>query len=61
MRNWDCYRIPAPAKTNAQGEKAMTYQIVSERKLRSEVKICHPEEVYKIVKRYADAKQEHFM
>jgi hypothetical protein len=35
----------------------MTYQIVSERKLKRKVKIIHPGEVYKLVKRYADAKQ----
>jgi DNA repair protein RadC len=39
----------------------MTYQIVSERKLRHEVKIGNPEEAYKVVKRYADTKQEHFI
>jgi DNA repair protein RadC len=61
MKNWVCYRFPVPAKTKAQGEKAMTYQIVSERKLRREVKISHPDEAYKVVKRYADSKQEHFI
>ena len=39
----------------------MTYQIVSERRLKRSVKITNPEEVYKLVKRYAGAKQEHFI
>ena len=39
----------------------MTYQIVSERKLKRRVKIESPEEVYPLVKRYAAAKQEYFI
>jgi DNA repair protein RadC len=39
----------------------MTYQIVSERKLRREVKIGNPDEVYALLKRYAGARQEHFI
>jgi DNA repair protein RadC len=39
----------------------MTYQIVSERKLRRKVKIENPDEVYKLVKRYAEAEQEQFI
>jgi len=39
----------------------MNYQIVSERRLKHSVKITNPEEVYKLVKRYAGAKQEHFI
>jgi DNA repair protein RadC len=39
----------------------MKYQIVSERKLRRKVKIENPDEVYKLVKRYAESKQEHFI
>jgi DNA repair protein RadC len=39
----------------------MTYQIVSERKLKRKVKIGNPGEVYKIVKRYAEAQQEQFI
>ena len=39
----------------------MTYQIISERKLRRNVKIIQPVDVYTLVKRYAVAKQEHFL
>jgi DNA repair protein RadC len=39
----------------------MTYQIVSERKLKRKVKIENPQEVYRLVKRYAEAKQEQFI
>jgi DNA repair protein RadC len=39
----------------------MKYQIISERRLRKDVKIKHPEEVYELVKRYAKAKQEQFI
>ena len=39
----------------------MTYQIVSERKLKREAKIKSPSEVYELVKRYAALKQEHFI
>jgi len=39
----------------------MTYQIVSERKLKSKVKIKAPAEVYKVVKRYAKEKRELFI
>ena len=35
-----------------------TYQIISERKLRNNVKIITPDEAYQIVKRYAKIKQE---
>jgi DNA repair protein RadC len=61
MKNWACYRIPAPEKTKAQGGKAMTYQIVSERRLKREVTIVNPAEAYELVKRYAGAKQEQFI
>ena len=39
----------------------MTYQIISERKLKHKVKIKGPEEVYLLVKRYAEEKQEYFI
>jgi len=39
----------------------MTYQIVSERKLKRKAKIKHPMEVYELVKRYAELKQEYFI
>jgi len=39
----------------------MTYQIVSERKLRSKVGIKNPAEVFNVVKRYADEKRELFI
>jgi DNA repair protein RadC len=39
----------------------MTYQIISERKIRNPGKIKTPEDVYSIVKRYTEAKQEHFI
>jgi DNA repair protein RadC len=39
----------------------MTYQIVSERKLKRKVKIGNPGEAYNVVKRYAGAKQEQFI
>jgi DNA repair protein RadC len=39
----------------------MTYQIVSERRLKDNVKISNPDEAYNLVKRYAKAKQEHFI
>ena len=39
----------------------MTYQIVSERRLKREAKIKSPLEVYELVKRYADFQQEYFI
>ena len=36
----------------------MTYQIISERKLKNNVKILKPDEAYQLVRRYADMKQE---
>ena len=39
----------------------MTYQIVSERKLKKKVKILTPNEVYNLVKRYAESQQEQFI
>ena len=39
----------------------MTYQIVSERKLKNTIKIATPEEAYCFIRRYAKAKQEHFI
>ena len=39
----------------------MTYQIVSERKLKHEANIKNPIEVFELVKRYAASKQEHFL
>ena len=39
----------------------MTYQIVSERKLKRKAKIKSPLEVYELVKRYAALKQEYFI
>ncbi len=39
----------------------MTYQIVSERKLRYPVKISDPKDVYQAVKRYTRAKEEQFI
>ena len=39
----------------------MTYQIISERRLKRSVKITQPGDVYTLVKRYAGAKQEHFI
>ncbi len=36
----------------------MTYQIISERRLKKDVKIVQPNEAYQLVKRYAKAKQE---
>jgi DNA repair protein RadC len=39
----------------------MTYQIISERKLKQKVKIENSGEVYKLVKRYAESKQEQFI
>jgi len=38
----------------------MTYQIISERRLKRKVKILHPTEACTLVKRYAGAKQECF-
>jgi DNA repair protein RadC len=66
--NWDCYSLPAKESRKAAFKKRcstkntkMTYQIVSERKLRHTVKIGNPKEAYKLVKRYADKKQEYFI
>jgi DNA repair protein RadC len=42
-------------------EDYMTYQIVSERKLKHEAKIKNPIEVFELVKRYAASQQEHFI
>jgi len=39
----------------------MTYQIVSERKLKRKAKINSPSEVYDLVKRYAALMQEYFI
>ena len=39
----------------------MTYQIISERRLKHKVQIKGPEEVYQMVKRYAEEKQEYFI
>jgi DNA repair protein RadC len=39
----------------------MTYQIVSERRLKHKVKIGNPGEAYNVVERYAKEKQEHFI
>jgi DNA repair protein RadC len=39
----------------------MTYQIISERKLRHKVKITKPDDAYAVIKRYAKAKQEYFI
>jgi DNA repair protein RadC len=39
----------------------MTYQIISERKIRNPGQIKGPEDVFPIVKRYGRAKQEHFI
>ncbi|GHU27804.1 hypothetical protein FACS1894172_02810 [Spirochaetia bacterium] len=39
----------------------MTYEIVSERKVRDSGQLTNPEEVFKVVKRYAKAKQEQFI
>jgi len=39
----------------------MTYQIVSERKMKSKAKIKAPGEVYKLVKRYAKERRELFI
>jgi len=39
----------------------MTYQIISKRKLKRNVKIGNPAEAYGVVKRYAGAKQEYFI
>jgi DNA repair protein RadC len=39
----------------------MTYQIISERRLKRKVKILGPTEAYNLVKRYAGAKQECFI
>jgi DNA repair protein RadC len=39
----------------------MIYQIISERKLKRKVKVVNPEEVYKVVKRYAEADREQFI
>jgi len=39
----------------------MTYQIISERKLKRKVKIRSPAEAYGAVKRYAAMKQEYFI
>jgi DNA repair protein RadC len=39
----------------------MTYQIISERKLKRKVKIGSPDKAYSVVKRYAGAKQEYFI
>jgi DNA repair protein RadC len=36
----------------------MTYQIISERKIKNDVKIVKPDEAYQLVKRYAKTKQE---
>lgn len=39
----------------------MTYQLVSERKAKYEVRIVNPEDAWGILKRYARAKQEQFI
>jgi DNA repair protein RadC len=39
----------------------MTYQIISERRLRRKIEISVPNAVYKLVKPYAKAKQEYFI
>jgi len=39
----------------------MTYQIISERRLKRKVKIIGPEEAYLLVKRYAALMQEYFI
>ena len=39
----------------------MTYQIVSERKLKKKVKIQKPEHIYSLIKQYARAKHEQFL
>ena len=39
----------------------MTYQIVSERKLRKKIKIKHSDNVFNLLKQYAKAKQEQFI
>ena len=39
----------------------MTYQIISERRLKRKVKVISPEEAYLLVKRYAAEKQECFI
>jgi DNA repair protein RadC len=39
----------------------MTYQIISERRLKSKVKISSPKEVYNLVKRYAEDNRELFI
>jgi len=68
LKNWDCYSIPAKesrkalfGKSRSARKAITTYQIVSERALRHTVKIGSPEEAYKLVKRYADKKQEYFI
>jgi DNA repair protein RadC len=42
-------------------EVFMTYEIVSERKIRNPVDLKRPENVYPLVKRYGKAKQEYFI
>ena len=39
----------------------MTYQIISERKLKRNIKIVNSDKAYGVVKRYAGAKQEYFI
>jgi DNA repair protein RadC len=39
----------------------MTYEIISERKMRNPVAVGNPEDIYALVKRYAGKKQEHFI
>jgi len=36
----------------------MVYQIISERRINEDVKVVHPDTVYRLVKRYAKLKQE---
>jgi DNA repair protein RadC len=42
-------------------EQPMTYQIVSERRMRNPGTVKRPSDVYAMVKRYAKAKQEQFL
>jgi DNA repair protein RadC len=39
----------------------MTYEIISERKVKNPEKLTKPEEIYKLLKRYAKARQEQFI
>ena len=39
----------------------MTYQIVSERRLRYQIRVQNPEDAYSLVKRYAKARREQFI